>query len=120
MLCIVQSDGDHAIFDKRTPSSLQLTVGREAPAQTPVPIETSFEHIKPKLLRILKMPPESDRNIRDCQILPDGQMLFVDRNNKCLMLYSKDGVYSRNVVKFKASFPSCEMTITCFDSRHAA
>jgi hypothetical protein len=39
----------------------------------------------------------------DCQNLPDGQMLFLDRNNKCLMLFSKDGVYSRDGVKFTAS-----------------
>ena len=120
----VRSFGNIAV--KRTPSSLQLTVGREAPAQTPVPIETSFEHIKPKLLRILKMPPESDRNIRDCQILPDGQMLFVDRNNKCLMLFSKDGVYSRDVVKFKTSpwgvcyVKDSMVAVTLYDAKHVS
>ena len=91
------------IAAKTTPSSVQLTVGREARGQSSVPRETSFEHIKPKLLKTLKMPTKVNRFITDCQNLPDGQMLFVDRNNKCLMLFSKDGVYSRDVVKFTAS-----------------
>jgi hypothetical protein len=91
------------IAAKTTPSSVQLTVGREAREQSSVPRKTSFEHIKPKLLKTLKMPTKTNRFITDCQNLPDGQMLFLDRNNKCLMLYSKDGVYSRDVVKFTAS-----------------
>jgi hypothetical protein len=85
---------------KTTPSSLQLAVGREARAQTSVPRDSSFEHIKPKLLKTLNMPTNSNRNITDCQILPNGQMLIIDRNNKCLMLFNNDGVYSRDVVKF--------------------
>jgi hypothetical protein len=91
------------IAAKTTPSSVQLTVGREARGQSSVPRETSFEHIKPKLLKTLTIPTKVNRFITDCQNLPDGQMLFVDRNNKCLMLFSKDGVYSRDVVKFTAS-----------------
>jgi hypothetical protein len=79
---------------KTTPSSLQLAVGREARAQTSVPRDSSFEHIKPKLLKTLNMPTNSNRNITDCQILPIGQMLIIDRNNKCLMLFNNDGVYS--------------------------
>lgn len=100
ILSDIKSFGNVAV--KTTPSSLQLTVGREARVQTSVPIETSFEHIKPKLLKTLKMPTISDRFITDCQILPDGQMVIIDRNNKCLMLFSKDGIYSRDVVKFTA------------------
>jgi len=71
------------IADKTTPSSVQLTVGRDARGQSSVPRETSFEHIKPKLLKTLKMPTKANRFITYCQNLPDGQMLFVDRNNKC-------------------------------------
>ena len=92
------------IAAKTTPSRLQLSVGREARAQTSVPRDTSFEHIKPKLLKTLKMPTQLDRFITDCQILPDGQMLFIDRNNKCLMLFSKYRIYSRELVKLTA-FP---------------
>jgi hypothetical protein len=91
------------IAAKTTPSSVQLTVGREARGKSSVPRETSFEHVKPKLLKNLKMPTKANRFITDCQNLPDGQMLFVDRNNKCLMLFNKDGVYSRDGVKFTAS-----------------
>ena len=91
------------IVVKTTPSSLQFTVGREARAQASVPRKTSFKHIQPKLLKTLKMPTRGNRFISDCQILPDGQMLFVDRNNKCLILFSKDGVYSRDIVSFTGS-----------------
>jgi hypothetical protein len=76
----VKSFGNIAV--KTTPSTLQLTVGREGRAQIPVPIERSFELIKPKLLKTLEMPRgKVNKNITDCQILPDGQMLFIDSNN---------------------------------------
>ncbi|XP_063412546.1 uncharacterized protein LOC134695257 [Mytilus trossulus] len=106
----VKSFGDINI--NTSPFTLQLKAVRKDQAQYLVPTTPSIEQIKPSFLRQLTIPENrKNNNIISCRILPDGKYLILDspfgRSN--LLLFSNDGLFIREVVKFTG--PSSD---TCF------
>ncbi|XP_071149491.1 protein wech-like [Mytilus edulis] len=95
----VKSFGDINI--NTSPFTLQLQAGRKDQAQYLVHTTPTIEQIKPSFLRQLTIPQDR-KNIAicACTILPDGKYLIFDGNYYRLLLFSNDGMFKREVVKF--------------------
>ncbi|CAG2218122.1 unnamed protein product [Mytilus edulis] len=108
----VKSFGDINI--NTSPFTLQLKAVRKDQAQYLVHATPTIEQIKPSFLRQLTIPQDRKNiYIKACRILPDGKYLildsqpFKDKSNN-LLLFSNDGMFMREVVKFKGgSYDSC-------------
>ncbi|VDI76795.1 Hypothetical predicted protein [Mytilus galloprovincialis] len=97
----VKSFGD--INFNNSPFTLQVKEGRKGQAQHLVPTITTLEQIKPSMVRHLTIPEDRKRLCIDaCGILPDGKYLILDSNysKSCLLLFSNDGMFMREVVEF--------------------
>ncbi|CAG2189874.1 unnamed protein product [Mytilus edulis] len=105
----VKSFGDINI--NTSPFTLQLKAGRKDQAQYLVHATPTIEQIKPSLLRQLTIPQDMKNiNIKACTILPDGKYLILDDDfvTSNLLLFSNDGMFMREVVKFtRGSYDSC-------------
>ncbi|CAG2232747.1 unnamed protein product [Mytilus edulis] len=105
----VKSFGDINI--NTSPFTLQLKAVRKDQAQHLVHTTPTIEQIKPSLLRQLTIPQDRKNiNIYACTILPDGKYLILNNqfDNSNLLLFSNDGMFMREVVKFKSrSWDSC-------------
>ncbi|XP_071148749.1 tripartite motif-containing protein 2-like [Mytilus edulis] len=97
----VKSFGD--IKFNNSPFTLQVKTGRKDQAQHLVPTITTLEQIKPSMVRHLTIPEDRKRLcIEGCGILPDGKYLILDNrfSYSCLLLFSNDGMFMREVVEF--------------------
>ncbi|CAG2202944.1 unnamed protein product [Mytilus edulis] len=105
----VKSFGDINI--NTSPFTLQLKAVRKDQAQYLVHTTPTIEQIKPSLLRHLTIPQDMQSiEIYACRILPDGKYLILDNqfSSSNLLLFSNDGMFMREVVKFKrVSWDSC-------------
>ncbi|XP_063411853.1 E3 ubiquitin-protein ligase Midline-1-like [Mytilus trossulus] len=105
----VKSFGDINI--NTSPLTLQLKAVRKDQAQYLVHSTPTIEQINPSLLRQLTIPQDRKNiSIYACTILPDGKYLILDSKfGICnLLLFSNDGMFMREVVKFTgASYDSC-------------
>lgn len=83
-----------------SPDNLQLLPTGDEQVQSPQNPDLAFDKIKPavNLLR-LTMPDESVR-VTGCQILPNGDVLFVDQQNQSLLLINQAGELVREVMNF--------------------
>ncbi|CAG2193236.1 unnamed protein product [Mytilus edulis] len=99
----VKSFGDINI--NTSPFTLQLKAVRKDQAQYLVHTTPTIEQIKPSFLRQLTIPQDRKNiYIKACTILPDGKYLILDsqlHKNINLLLFSNDGMFMREVVKFK-------------------
>ncbi|CAG2236802.1 unnamed protein product [Mytilus edulis] len=113
----VKSFGDINI--NTSPFTLQLKAVRKDQAQYLVHATPTIEQIKPSFLRQLTIPEDRKTiSIKACRILPDGKYFIIDNSckdnhdNSKLLLFSNDGMFMREVVKFKETsfdFASLEL-----------
>ncbi|CAG2236804.1 unnamed protein product [Mytilus edulis] len=78
---------------------------RKDQAQHLVHTTPTIEQIKPSFLRQLTIPQDRKNiYIKACRILPDGKYLILDsqpfKDKSNLLLFSNDGMFMREVVKF--------------------
>lgn len=78
-----------------SPDNLQLKTKGEGQVQSQQNLFLS--QINPTIKQTFKIPKRS-AIISSCQILPRGDVLFVDRSNKCLLLFNDAGEFVRTVV----------------------
>ncbi|VDI18268.1 Hypothetical predicted protein [Mytilus galloprovincialis] len=84
------------------PYTLQLKAGRRDQAQYLASNYPGMEQIKPLFIRTLKIPENMiSLQICACVILPDGKFGILDFTGKRLLLFSNEGIFMREVMKFE-------------------
>ncbi|CAC5413867.1 unnamed protein product [Mytilus coruscus] len=85
-----------------SPCTLQFNTSGEYQVHLSVPPLLTIDNINPKLKTTLKIPITFDQiYIYGCQVLPDGRNLILDITSKSLLLFSKDGEFTENLLKFE-------------------
>ncbi|XP_071144089.1 uncharacterized protein [Mytilus edulis] len=102
----VESFGEITV-DTR-PCNVVANAGRKDQAQHLLPIPT-IDQIKPSFSNTLKVPEGKTFIFVNCCILPNGNVLTLDKDHKSLLMFRNNGTFIRSIVSFKE-----EPTKMCF------
>jgi hypothetical protein len=79
---------------------------KEAELQAHIP-EESKPGVSPQLTKkmIVDFQPKVERRIRitGCDILPDGKFVFAEQEGKRLLIFSNNGNYEKDIVRFSGT-----------------
>ncbi|XP_071177624.1 uncharacterized protein [Mytilus edulis] len=81
-----------------SPDDLQLKTKEEQQVQ--LPQLTVLGQIEPTIKQSFEMPKQSLR-ITGCEILPNGNVMFLDKLQKCLLLFNIAGEFQREIITFE-------------------
>ncbi|XP_052073366.1 uncharacterized protein LOC127711378 [Mytilus californianus] len=85
-----------------SPSTFELKTSGECQANISFPQTLTIDEITPTLTKILIIPKQNNTpRILGCQILPNGNILVLDKANKQLLLFSRYEIYSETVLIFE-------------------
>lgn len=81
-----------------SPENLQLKTKEDGQVQSPK--NPVFSIVKPVIKQRFEMP-KHPVHITACQILPNSDVVFVDQQNKSLLLFNNAGVFVKEIMTFK-------------------